>query len=472
MLLSLVCKIVIMIKMILLLTVSLFLVLAAGSYAGNARAQQPEIRVALKTMTGKGPGAPKVSPTNIYGPYSFNFDSTRSFKGIPAGLTQTMIKELDLQPSQGMYELYKRLNGKMPPEMLVKELGRYHTDTSSLSPFPIKHTVHILSGITAKGKRVLITDTNNNLDFSDDKQLVYDTAAPGPGVKNTEDLVPGQEVHCQFAYKGKVYDRKINLQMSPYQTAFRYSNAEEQQHYIVAFVNEYRAGKAKIGGKEFAIACVTAYHPPFFYDSVNTQIFIHEASKSTSPASYNLGDTILVRDNKYNIAAIDPMGSEIIFKYAGKGASITGSQPGEYAYAIACPAMDGQPFALNALHGRYVLLDFWGSWCNPCISAIPDLVRLDQKYRDILSIVNIAYDEKKNLPALHKLIKENKMQWTHLFEDNKDKSGASIVNRFKVEAFPTQILIDPEGKIILRATGTGNSSQIEARLRAVPRSTQ
>jgi thiol-disulfide isomerase/thioredoxin len=460
-----------MIKIILSLTVFLFLAVS-GLFAGDAYARQPDIRVALKKIAGKGPGAPKVSPTNVYGPYSFNFDTARSFKGIPANLTQTMIKELDLQPPQGMYELYKRLNGKMPPEMLVKELGRYHTDTLSLSRFPIKHTVHILSGIAAKGKRVLITDTNNNLDFSDDKQLVYDTAAPGPAAKNAEDLVPGQEVDYQFAYKGKVYDRRINLQMSPYQTAFRYSNAEEQQHYIVAFVNEYRAGTAKIGGKEFAIACVTAYHPPYFYDSVNTKIFVSERPYNASPVSYNLGDTILVQGSKYNIADIDPMGRGIVFKYAGKGEAITGSQPGQYAYPITCAAMDGEAFALNALRGRYVLLDFWGSWCNPCISAIPDLVSLDQKYRDILSIVNIAYDEKKNLTLLRKLIKENKMQWTHLFEDNKDKGGSSIVNRFKVEAFPTQILIDPEGKIILRTTGTGNSDLIEARLRAVHRSTQ
>ncbi|HEY1165730.1 MAG TPA: TlpA disulfide reductase family protein [Chitinophaga sp.] len=454
-------------------TRSFILLLAfAALFAEDTHARQPEIRVALEKMAGKGPGAPKISPTSIYGPYSFNFDSARIFKGIPAGLTQTIIKELDLQPPQGMYELYKRLNGKMPPEMLVKELGRYHTDTLSLSRLPIKHTVHILSGITAKGKRVLITDANNNLDFGDDKQLAYDTAAPGPGVKNAEDLVPGQEVDYQFAYKGKVYDRKINLQMSPYQTAFRYNSAEEQQHYIVAFVNEYRAGMAKIGEKEFAVTCVTDYHPPFFYDSLNTKIFVGGRGHSESPAAYNLGDTLLVEDNKYNIAAIDPLGGQIVFKYAGKGRSITGSQPGQYAYPIACTTMDGQAFELSALRGRYVLLDFWGSWCNPCISAIPDLVRLDQTYRGILSIVNIAYDEKKNLAALHKLIKENKMHWIHLFEDNKDKNNAAIINRFKVEAFPTQILIDPEGKIVLRTTGIGQSSLVEARLKAVSRSSQ
>ena len=447
-----------------------FIVLLA--FAGSfmcAHGQSAEIRVALKTVIGKGAWTPALNPTSVYGPENYNFDSVKTFKRIPPGLTQTMIKELDFQPTQGMYELYKRLDGKMPPEMLVKELSRYHSDTSALSSLPIKHTVHILSGITANGKRIIIADANNNLDFGDDNQVTYDTAASGLIAKGAEALVPGQNVDYQFAYKGKVYDRKINLQISPYQTAFRYSNPAEQQHYIVAFVNDYRVGMAKLGGKEYTITCMTAYHPPFYYDSGNTKIFIRGRSDSAPLASYNLGDTLLVQDTKYNIAAIDPVGSKLVLKYVGKGKSVTGSLPGELAYPITCAAMDGRLFELSALRGKYVLLDFWGSWCNPCISAIPDLVSLDRKYKHILSIVSIAYDEKKNLAVLNKLIKENGMGWIHLFEDNKDKSGSSIVKKFKVEAFPTQILIDPEGKIILRTEGIGKGDLIETHLKAASR---
>jgi len=449
----------------------LFIVLLAfaGSLMGGAHAQSSEIRVSLKPVIGKGPWTPSLNPTNLYGPGSINFDSTKTFKGIPADLTQTMIKELDFQPPQGMYELYKRLGGKMPPDMLVKELSRHHTDTSFLSGLPIKHTVHILSGITAEGKRILVTDANNNLDFSDDKQIAYDTAASAINTKGAEALVPGQDVDYQFAYKGIVYNRKINLQISPYQTAFRYSNPPEQQHYMVAFVNEYRKGVAKVGGEEYAITCMTAYHPPFFYDSLNTKIFIRKRSDSAAATSYNLGDTLLVQDVKYNIAAIDPVGDQIVLRYAGKGKVVVGSEPGEIAYPITHPATDGQPFELSTLRGKYVLLDFWGSWCNPCISAIPDLVALDRKYKHILSIVSIAYDEKKNLPVLNKLVKENGMQWIHLFEDNKDKSSSSIVKRFKVEAFPTQVLIDPEGKIVLRIVGVGKSELIEDQLETAAR---
>ena len=438
-----------------------------GSFIGNAPAQSSGIMIALKRVVGKGDWTPSLNPTNLYGPGSFNFDAAKTFRGIPAGLAQTMIKELDFQPPQGMYELYKRLDGKMPPDMLVRELNRQHTDTLSLSSLPIKHTVHILSGITADGKRVLITDANNNLDFGDDKRLTYDTAASGLNEKGAEALVPGQDVDYQFAYKGKVYNRKINLQISPYQTAFRYSNPAEQQHYAVAFVNEYSRGIAKLGGKEYDIVCMTAYHPPFFYDSLNTKIFIRKRSDSAAATSYNLGDTLLVKDVKYNITAIDPVGRHIVLKHAGKGKSVTGSETGQIAYPISRPAMNGQLFELNALRGKYVLLDFWGSWCNPCISAIPDLVAVNQKYKQFLSIVSIAYDEKKNLPVLDKLIKENGMQWIHLFEDNKDKSSSSIVNRFKVAAFPTQILIDPEGKIILRIVGVGKSRQIEDQLETI-----
>ena len=77
--------------------------------------QTTQIIVPLTTTVGYGPSEPGVNPTNIYGPESFNFDTFRTFKGIPADLRTTMIKELDFQPAQGIYELYKRMGGKMSP---------------------------------------------------------------------------------------------------------------------------------------------------------------------------------------------------------------------------------------------------------------------------------------------------------------------------------------------------------------------
>ncbi len=444
---------------------SSILLLTAIAFLSQVCAAQDHA-VSLRTVVGSGTVQPRLHPTGLYGPESFNFDPARKFKGIPAGLGRTLIKELDFQPAQGMYELYKRLSGKMPPEMLVKELARYHTDTLSLSSLPIRHTVHILCGMTDKGKRVIITDANNNLDFSDDALQTYDTAGLGLNANDAEDRAPNQTVEYQFARGGKVYDQKINLRMSPYSTAFRYNNAAEQEQYLVAYVNEFRQGSAMIDGKEYLVTLFTAYQPPFTYDPLNTEIFIKEAVSGNAATgagksfAYSLGDTLAGNGNKYSLASIDPAGSELLLRYAGKGEALLGWDSGRVAYPIAYRDMSGQPFDLYALKGRYVLLDFWGSWCKPCISAIPELLNLHQKYKNSLSIVSIAYDEKGNLDQLNSIITANKMEWTHLFENMKDKDAYSIVKRFKVTVFPTQILIAPDGKIIRRLEGAGKGSLV------------
>jgi len=175
-----------------------FILLLAFAMAGRTYAQQPEIRVALKTVPGTGPGSPRLSPAMLYGSYSFNFDSARSFKGIPATLANPVIKELDFQPQQGMYELYQRLNGRMSPETIVNELSKSSTDTLSLSAHPIRHIVFILSGFAANGKRVLITDANNNLDFGDDQpityggEIVFKNAGKGASVTGSQ---PGEDAY-------------------------------------------------------------------------------------------------------------------------------------------------------------------------------------------------------------------------------------------------------------------------------------
>ena len=55
--------------------------------------------------------------------------------------------------------------------------------------------------------------------------------------------------------------------------------------------------------------------------------------------------------------------------------------------------LGGQKFDLNDFKEKYVLLDFWGTWCGPCIKLIPDLKQLQKKYKDLV-IVSIACYEK------------------------------------------------------------------------------
>ena len=118
-----------------------------------------------------------------------------------------------------------------------------------------------------------------------------------------------------------------------------------------------------------------------------------------------------------------------------------------------------------ALGNTYTLLDFWGSWCNPCIAVIPELVDIHRQYLS-LRLVSIAVENSmKDLPKLKRIIKEREMDWTHICQLHSDT--ASIAKSFSVSTFPTTVLIDSTGKIIYRGSGRNNTDKLKAKLREI-----
>lgn len=92
--------------------------------------------------------------------------------------------------------------------------------------------------------------------------------------------------------------------------------------------------------------------------------------------------------------------------------------------------------------GKYVLIDFWASWCGPCIQEIPTLIEAHRMYKDKgFDIVGISIDE--DLSAWHKTIEAKGMTWTHLSDaDN------SVAQLYKVPGIPCTLLTDKDGTII------------------------
>ncbi|MDR2423895.1 MAG: AhpC/TSA family protein [Prevotellaceae bacterium] len=107
---------------------------------------------------------------------------------------------------------------------------------------------------------------------------------------------------------------------------------------------------------------------------------------------------------------------------------------------------EGKDIAISdyAGKGKYVLLDFWASWCGPCRSENPNLVALYNKYKDKgLEIVGISLDH--NRDDWKAAIEADKMSWVHMSELVRPSSAA---NEYKVETIPFTVLLDPEGKVI------------------------
>lgn len=101
----------------------------------------------------------------------------------------------------------------------------------------------------------------------------------------------------------------------------------------------------------------------------------------------------------------------------------------------------GKPLALSSLRGKYVVLDFWGSWCGWCIHGIPDMKRYYEKYRDKMEILGIDCRDKEEVWKA--AVEKHALPWLHV----RNEGDPDVSLLYAVEGYPTKIVVDPEGKI-------------------------
>jgi thiol-disulfide isomerase/thioredoxin len=111
--------------------------------------------------------------------------------------------------------------------------------------------------------------------------------------------------------------------------------------------------------------------------------------------------------------------------------------------------VDGKDFNLESLKGKVVLVDFWATWCGPCIEEMP---HVDQLYRGYHSkgfeVVGISLDDKKEV--LQEFLSANKVPWVQLFSDTDGTTGWSnpIAKHYGISGIPTAILIGKDGNVV------------------------
>ena len=109
---------------------------------------------------------------------------------------------------------------------------------------------------------------------------------------------------------------------------------------------------------------------------------------------------------------------------------------------------DGQPFNLESMKGKFILIDFWGTWCGPCVAGIPKMKAFRDAHSDKVQILGISND--KDVEVWKKAIVKYEMNYPNILIGKGDKD---FVSKFNVQGFPTKILISADGTIVYRETG-------------------
>lgn len=130
------------------------------------------------------------------------------------------------------------------------------------------------------------------------------------------------------------------------------------------------------------------------------------------------------------------------------------TEPGGMYIEMEYPDVDGNPISLSSVVNnpvnRYVLVDFWATWCDGCVEALPKLVELYAKYHDKgLEIYGMSADPKGRYESWKACLAENNMTWVNVCDFSGGRKDAKARYDYALNAFPTTLLIDGQTGVII-----------------------
>jgi peroxiredoxin len=129
----------------------------------------------------------------------------------------------------------------------------------------------------------------------------------------------------------------------------------------------------------------------------------------------------------------------------GEDANMTSVKIGQEAPEFSLPDPSGKKISLSSFRGKYVLVDFWASWCKPCRMENPNVVKAYNEFKNKnFTVLGVSLDKKKE--AWQDAIKTDGLSWTHVSDLQFWESA--IVPLYGINSIPTNMLLDPQGKVL------------------------
>ena len=113
---------------------------------------------------------------------------------------------------------------------------------------------------------------------------------------------------------------------------------------------------------------------------------------------------------------------------------------------VVTTTLDGREWTLQNQRGKVVLIDFWATWCGPCVASVPKMKKIFEKYGTNPDFVMVGVSLDSNAGAVKDFVADRKIGWLQLFEAQNGRNNR-FAGAFRINAIPSVWLIDKEGRV-------------------------
>ena len=315
----------------------------------------------------------------------------------------------------------------------------------------IENRTAFLFGNYTNHQPILYVDYNHNLDFSDDGLPIKF------GNDSTAIVYLSNSEHRDALLPIKLYYPRLSIQQKEkYEMVFltmvehlKKNDIVSIDYWLVDKKMNYKITNSWLEGESIKIGLYDANSNGLFNDTGKDRILIgnydkNYISRKLDEGAVILTDTAQIKLGKkvYAIVEIEPTGRFIKLKESDR----TFAEPldlGDNISDLQIKLISGETRTIKDLQekNKYLLLDFWGSWCKGCLLGLPDLKDLSEAQKDKLQIIGLNKGD--NLKKIDNYISANNIQWINGYADD------NVMKKLRVDDFPRYVLLDENGKIII-----------------------
>ncbi|WP_445747423.1 TlpA family protein disulfide reductase [Polaribacter sp.] len=326
----------------------------------------------------------------------------------------------------------------------------------------VKKGIYFITGIK-DGKQFFSADLNQNNTFKDDKKFTFSTDVTYKTSTNSfrDSLFPSQKIIVTKLSGSNFYKDTLFVRIYPDYNYFGYPKMDDKLRLkkrlqLANFTTDNYQGVFSYDNEKYKVTVSKSKNlrNDIRFANYNTE-FTQE-----SYLRYQLKDTIQITEKSFLIDTLLYNPTKLVLKPLNIKEQAYGYKEGAKLNNYSVKDLKGNEVFLKKIaNKKLLLLDFWGTWCAPCMELTPNLKELSKKYESKLNIVSLAYQN--DIKPVQEYVSKNNLDWFNgiIMKGNPktfyDKS--KIIRELRVKSFPTFILVDKDFKIIFRISGGGEN---------------